>query len=627
MWKKALKVDNLKAPEGDERLSEFLQLLRSQVAQNESYDKLAPWLYREFKKNRLGMGEEGHLGDLYTIPPHYPVDPENRDEGGWGVGYPDTEDHPIFPSQQEAAAHAQQVGSEGPRLGIPHWNDWYGSNAPNRRGLDIMGIKDPREVQNLVDEWDAQREQEQMDQGKMDAYLADDGSKVLHEWPDGWSLRQLTDQDQTRMEGSSELMNHCVGGTDPRRTGIYSLRDPDNIPKTTFEIRPEQGDDGPMYGDDQLPYPERGQVVQIQGNSNSTPKEPERNRLKEWFETFPEEDRPFVSSPVTRLPQIRNLGDLRTWTAPEDTAYAPYDLEQYENSTNYQLPAGPGVELYGLGHRGGGLDKSNPPEIRWDPFVNHLIESPESQARGEEILNHINQLQDLTGQDELSRFRSAIETNLPKVEQAFYNKAYDPHKDIWQADDPQYHDEYNHNDFENQWNNWVFTKLLYPTLPITRDPEGNSFRNLEDMERGPDGSFLPPPGLPNQGLLFGDEGNPPVPGKQWYNNERGRPEAITANRRKRKRTIPKKKAMAPVYFRWSFSPRTGVSLSDNERDLDAFVNTRNGSGDADETKGYAYRIGNGWRLTDNEHRAVEDPYVVAQVVKKLDGFKRQPQLA
>ena len=34
--------------------------------------------------------------------------------------------------------------------------------------------------------------------------------------------------------------------------------------------------------------------------------------------------------------------------------------------------------------------------------------------------------------------------------------------------------------------------------------------------------------------------------------------------------------------------------------------------------GYAYRIINGWRLTDWEHRPVDDPYTTSQVLRKLN---------
>lgn len=79
----------------------------------------------------------------------------------------------------------------------------------------------------------------------------------------------------------------------------------------------------------------------------------------------------------------------------------------------------------------------------------------------------------------------------------------------------------------------------------------------------------------------------------------------------------------PLYHRWVFSPSKGVTIGTNSDDHPALVKYHQGLGseinDTDLVHGYAYPIGNGWRLTDYEHQAVEDPYIINQVVRRLNG--------
>lgn len=91
-------------------------------------------------------------------------------------------------------------------------------------------------------------------------------------------------------------------------------------------------------------------------------------------------------------------------------------------------------------------------------------------------------------------------------------------------------------------------------------------------------------------------------------------------------------AVKPLYYRWVFSPSKGVTLGTNQDDHPALVKYHQGLGgdinDTDLSHGYAYPIGNGWRLTDYEHQPVEDPYIVNQVVRRLnheDGPQRRSE--
>ena len=81
-------------------------------------------------------------------------------------------------------------------------------------------------------------------------------------------------------------------------------------------------------------------------------------------------------------------------------------------------------------------------------------------------------------------------------------------------------------------------------------------------------------------------------------------------------------ARPPMYYRWVFSPVKGVSLGSNNDLHPALVpyhrDLAGKDGGQDLMHGYAYRIGNGWRLTDYEHKPVEDPFIVKQVVHALN---------
>lgn len=135
----------------------------------------------------------------------------------------------------------------------------------------------------------------------------------VHNFNNGWTIRQLGPEDN-ELEG--EEMGHCVAGDHYSqaikrgRTLIYSLRDKQNRPHATFEIRPQRvtckecGDfeHDPIHWDTtdankhefiHNARPHHGQVVQIQGKSNEPPIEKYQKMLKHFFLTqFDDENRP-----------------------------------------------------------------------------------------------------------------------------------------------------------------------------------------------------------------------------------------------------------------------------------------------------------------------------------------------
>lgn len=90
----------------------------------------------------------------------------------------------------------------------------------------------------------------------------------------GWSIQQVSGENDLAVEGN--LMDHCVGSycrdVEYGRTRIYSLRDEYNQPHVTIEIDRDWD------------------VRQIQGKSNSEPKDKYKQMIAEWFQELKKEN-------------------------------------------------------------------------------------------------------------------------------------------------------------------------------------------------------------------------------------------------------------------------------------------------------------------------------------------------
>lgn len=78
----------------------------------------------------------------------------------------------------------------------------------------------------------------------------------------------------------------------------------------------------------------------------------------------------------------------------------------------------------------------------------------------------------------------------------------------------------------------------------------------------------------------------------------------------------------PIYWLWVHDPfNDEVTLEHNEDRHPAEHLDHSHLAERvphpDRVHGFAYRIGNGWRITDNEHRPVSDPHVFRLVEKAL----------
>jgi hypothetical protein len=78
----------------------------------------------------------------------------------------------------------------------------------------------------------------------------------------------------------------------------------------------------------------------------------------------------------------------------------------------------------------------------------------------------------------------------------------------------------------------------------------------------------------------------------------------------------------PFYYSWVFKPQDGdVELFHAWDEHPAFVRAHPDIASSifqpNLIHGYAYRIQNGWRITDWEHASVDDPFIKRKVLEAL----------
>ena len=156
---------------------------------------------------------------------------------------------------------------------IPELQDWIG-----RTNIDISSYSSEQAIQSS-DEW----HEMMASQGEGNRYEPTKQEDIVYgpqwnnpEWQ-GWTIQKVTSENDLLTEGNK--MDHCVGSycedVVSERSVIYSLRDPNNEPHVTMEVSGNG-----KYKDDSA-----GDIVQIQGKSNSTPKSEYKVMIKEWIST------------------------------------------------------------------------------------------------------------------------------------------------------------------------------------------------------------------------------------------------------------------------------------------------------------------------------------------------------
>jgi 2'-5' RNA ligase len=377
-------------PEGQQ----ILNGLQRAVAAQPKVDALAPWLFREAKKGRV----------------HY----TGR---GW-------------------------IGPEGYVLDLGHIADWFESNSPTRRGTDIMQL-DINALGDKIEAWDEELAAEMDQQRQMQG-------TVMHDFGDGWTVRRVDDAAQANDEGSA--MGHCVGGYghDIRsgNVGIFSLRDPQNQPHATVEIRPNSHDDKG------LALPDNGKVHQIQGKQNSEPNEEYRSRLSNWFDAMGPA-RPSANAEPTYVPVPTDPYSLQEWHEPTaDDDNHGYQLTPYE------------ADEYGL-DRGDEFEYEGPPD--WPKVIHSLLHdgSHYGGEHDEDMASNVRAIAHDTGHHE--DYREAVERARQELGDEFYRSVYDQNQYLGTP--------------SVQWNNWDKGRKMnaltsgdeaWPETSLPYDPEGNA---------------------------------------------------------------------------------------------------------------------------------------------------------
>lgn len=84
-----------------------------------------------------------------------------------------------------------------------------------------------------------------------------------------------------------------------------------------------------------------------------------------------------------------------------------------------------------------------------------------------------------------------------------------------------------------------------------------------------------------------------------------------------------------IYYRWAYSPSTGdVTLSHNHEghpaDITLHADMAKERQEGDLLFGYAYRMENGWKVTDEDHKPADDVHLRVAVEKAIEGKDGSP---
>lgn len=124
---------------------------------------------------------------------------------------------------------------------------------------------------SLIQAFGASEEWHRAIAGKETGKVYDNTGEIIHEWDDGWTVRTVTSPNDLDVEGPA--MQHCVatykGAVSSGRSRIFSLRDPNNMPHVTIELRGKTDE-----------------VVQIQGKQDKRPIKEYRERVAEWLQAM-----------------------------------------------------------------------------------------------------------------------------------------------------------------------------------------------------------------------------------------------------------------------------------------------------------------------------------------------------
>ena len=558
--KTAAKLDWLRERKDlqDDEAQEFLNQLEM-GGYAEGADKLLPWIIREWRKGRFDV-----LNYLLRFD-------DNR---GHGRTFPPHEAKEI----QELLAKMKN----------------------HRRGLDIM-------QHNLLELFEKVRafkeEIEEKERRK--------AGQVIHRFDDGWTVRRLQNGKEAEWEGDE--LGHCVGAygeaIESGHTMILSLRDPNNRPKATMELAPQRWffpeDPDKLYSRDQrhnftteggrlapmVPHLTQGSVTQWYARSNASPEQEWTERMREALEPYdidvPDSYEKWWDD-VYYQPGAETVQEyLGAWRGTE---YGPEPPEEYYNACADAEHNG--VEEPNLEYEPDDFYRI------WQDHTSHFV--PEAQGLTRQWWHRPAEFDPQEAKHLLDAAKSQG-----------HLKEFHPHWKGWQAQDM---DEY---DSDHQaLNDWWTKEFSKHTNPDTGEFENPVYRGAhpETYETVYETAL-------DRWWARNQEVYPQLPGVEWQ-NEGQLPPLPDHLRQGVFSKIASRNP--PLYYRFVLHPDTGqVELGANTDDHPALVPYHEElAGKVNRPNlihGYAYRLNGGWRLTDWEHKPLEDHFVASRVLLALRG--------
>jgi hypothetical protein len=284
-----------------------------QVLPNTKYgNMLAPWFFRHYQQGNIKEPRGSQDYYAYENPPHRDyinalrayknADPAFRADYKWELegakqnirdnaqnyalkGWPRQEDNYVDEWGSPLGYDPDYMEQYSPRNGsIQHAANQIipFMKAMARKGTPINPKAfTPESLATAINQWETERMK--------------DGGKVLHDYGDGWSIRQLVKPEDAHYEG--KYMDNCVGeyADEVRNRKILSLRDEKNKPHVTWEEEPHYSGDYNI-------------ASSILGKGNADPKPIYKARLKHYYESMPYEQRPHSEDESGLIASHTDLG-------------------------------------------------------------------------------------------------------------------------------------------------------------------------------------------------------------------------------------------------------------------------------------------------------------------------------
>lgn len=306
------------------------------------------------------------------------------------------------------------------------WCEFLNSNHPTRRDFN----PNVDNVNQLQQQHQAYRK-DMEERAKRQNFKS---GTVIHQYPDGWTLRELGPHE---LEGEGNAMGHCVGGESYQAEvhdgtlRVLSLRNPKGEPHVTTGIRYDEGQHpdlwkprGPeneygvaqnySYHPENLDFSDQGQIYQHYGKNNRYPLDEYNARIRQYFESLPEDQRPYAED-AAEEGEFNHIDEVE-------------DFLTRENDGNGQ------VDNLGLQMNFGGMA----PGADYDD----LLESMIRQDRGYTQFHP---------QDAETLYKFLMEHHIPNgytTMDTFVNHSLQPFQEKAYDEFDDYHDDYYHPDYD-----------------------------------------------------------------------------------------------------------------------------------------------------------------------------------